>query len=155
MGGIFIYFIIFVLSCIYVRKVFYVMKLIKKLKNKFLIECVFILVLDFINVIYVFGVTVVLFKFRIYMQVLVFYFCWFLFCLGLFFCCVLQIDYFNNQIIVDFVEQQYKGIIVIFDDVCMNVGKVIDEMFFEVFNSKLGKYGYFFSRKVMFDENFF
>ncbi|KAB0399894.1 hypothetical protein E2I00_005981 [Balaenoptera physalus] len=60
-----------------------------------------------------------------------------------------HIDYFNNQIIVDLVEQQHKGIIAILDDACMNVGKVTDEMFLEALNSKLGKHGHFSSRKVL------
>ncbi|XP_030896417.1 unconventional myosin-Id-like [Leptonychotes weddellii] len=59
-----------------------------------------------------------------------------------------HIDYFNNQIIVDLVEQQHKGIIAILDDACMNVGKVTDEMFLEALNSKLGKHGHFSSRKI-------
>ncbi|KAK2503495.1 hypothetical protein MC885_019624 [Smutsia gigantea] len=59
-----------------------------------------------------------------------------------------HIDYFNNQIIVDLVEQQHKGIISILDDACMNVGKVTDEMFLEALNSKLGKHGHFSSRKL-------
>ncbi|XP_058301311.1 unconventional myosin-Id isoform X8 [Hylobates moloch] len=59
-----------------------------------------------------------------------------------------HIDYFNNQIIVDLVEQQHKGIIAILDDACMNVGKVTDEMFLEALNSKLGKHGHFSSRKL-------
>lgn len=67
MGGTFIYFIIFALSCTHVRKVFHVMKSTKKLKNKPLIECVLILVLDLINVIHVFGVTVALLKLRTHM----------------------------------------------------------------------------------------
>lgn len=45
-----------------------------------------------------------------------------------------HIDYFNNQVIVDLVEQQHKGIIAILDDACMNVGKVTDEMFLEALN---------------------
>uniref|UniRef100_A0A8C8SNI7 Unconventional myosin-Id n=1 Tax=Pelusios castaneus TaxID=367368 RepID=A0A8C8SNI7_9SAUR len=59
-----------------------------------------------------------------------------------------HIDYFNNQIIVDLVEQQHKGIIAILDDACMNVGKVTDEMFLEALNSKLGKHAHFSSRKL-------
>lgn len=59
-----------------------------------------------------------------------------------------HIDYFNNQIIVDLVEQQHKGIIAILDDACMNVGKVTDGMFLEALNSKLGKHGHFSSRKT-------
>uniref|UniRef100_A0A8C3FB21 Unconventional myosin-Id n=1 Tax=Chrysemys picta bellii TaxID=8478 RepID=A0A8C3FB21_CHRPI len=59
-----------------------------------------------------------------------------------------HIDYFNNQIIVDLVEQQHKGIIAILDDACMNVGKVTDEMFLEALNNKLGKHAHFSSRKL-------
>uniref|UniRef100_A0A8D2LG55 Myosin ID n=1 Tax=Varanus komodoensis TaxID=61221 RepID=A0A8D2LG55_VARKO len=59
-----------------------------------------------------------------------------------------HIDYFNNQIIVDLVEQQHKGIIANLDDACMNVGKVTDEMFLEALNNKLGKHAHFSSRKL-------
>nr|XP_033774299.1 LOW QUALITY PROTEIN: unconventional myosin-Id [Geotrypetes seraphini] len=59
-----------------------------------------------------------------------------------------HIDYFNNQIIVDLVEQQHRGIIAILDDACMNVGKVTDEMFLEALNTKLGKHAHYSSRKV-------
>ncbi|KGL92208.1 Unconventional myosin-Id, partial [Charadrius vociferus] len=59
-----------------------------------------------------------------------------------------HIDYFNNQVIIDLVEQQHKGIIAILDDACMNVGKVTDEMFLEALNNKLGKHAHFSSRKV-------
>ncbi|XP_043911174.1 unconventional myosin-Id [Protopterus annectens] len=59
-----------------------------------------------------------------------------------------HIDYFNNQIIVDLVEQQHKGIIAILDDACMNVGKVTDEMFLDALNNKLSKHAHFTSRKL-------
>ncbi|XP_074045056.1 unconventional myosin-Id isoform X2 [Macrotis lagotis] len=59
-----------------------------------------------------------------------------------------HIDYFNNQIIVDLVEQQHKGIIAILDDACVNVGKVTDEIFLEALNSKLSKHAHFSSRKL-------
>ncbi|NXN13752.1 MYO1D protein, partial [Indicator maculatus] len=59
-----------------------------------------------------------------------------------------HIDYFNNQVIVELVEQQHKGIIAILDDACMNVGRVTDEMFLEALNSKLAKHAHFSSRKV-------
>uniref|UniRef100_A0A8C0F4D3 Unconventional myosin-Id n=1 Tax=Bubo bubo TaxID=30461 RepID=A0A8C0F4D3_BUBBB len=59
-----------------------------------------------------------------------------------------HIDYFNNQVIVDLVEQQHKGIIAILDDACMNVGKVTDEMFLEALNNKLGRHAHFSSRKL-------
>lgn len=59
-----------------------------------------------------------------------------------------QIDYFNNQIIVDLVEQQHKGIFAVLDEACMNVGKVTDEMFLQALNSKLAKHAHYTSRKV-------
>lgn len=64
--------------------------------------------------------------------------------------CVLcyQIDYFNNQIIVDLVEQQHKGIFSVLDEACMNVGKVTDEVFLQGLNGKLAKHAHYTSRKV-------
>ncbi|XP_067869283.1 unconventional myosin-Id-like [Heterodontus francisci] len=59
-----------------------------------------------------------------------------------------HIDYFNNQIIVDLVEQQHKGIISILDDACVNVGKVTDKMFLEALNTKLQKHPHYSSRKL-------
>lgn len=60
-----------------------------------------------------------------------------------------QIDYFNNQIIVDLVEQQHKGIFAVLDEACMNVGKVTDEMFLQALNGKLAKHAHYTSRKVL------
>uniref|UniRef100_A0A3Q2QCF6 Unconventional myosin-Id n=1 Tax=Fundulus heteroclitus TaxID=8078 RepID=A0A3Q2QCF6_FUNHE len=59
-----------------------------------------------------------------------------------------QIDYFNNQIIVDLVEQQHKGIFSVLDEACMNVGKVTDEVFLQGLNVKLAKHAHFTSRKL-------
>ncbi|XP_068118869.1 unconventional myosin-Id isoform X2 [Hyperolius riggenbachi] len=59
-----------------------------------------------------------------------------------------HIDYFNNQIIVDLVEQQHRGIISLLDDACMNVGKVTDAMFLDALNKQLGKHAHYSSRKV-------
>lgn len=39
-----------------------------------------------------------------------------------------NIDFFNNQIICDLVEQPHKGILAILDEACLNVGKVTDEV---------------------------
>ncbi|KAF4085091.1 hypothetical protein AMELA_G00113390 [Ameiurus melas] len=58
-----------------------------------------------------------------------------------------HIDYFNNQIIVDLVEQQHKGIFAVLDEACMNVGKVTDEMFLQALNGKLAKHVHYTSRK--------
>ncbi|KAG8446971.1 hypothetical protein GDO86_014423 [Hymenochirus boettgeri] len=59
-----------------------------------------------------------------------------------------HIDYFDNQIIVDLVEQQHRGIISLLDDACMNVGKVTDSMFLDALNKQLGKHAHYSSRKV-------
>uniref|UniRef100_A0A8B9RGP3 Myosin ID n=1 Tax=Astyanax mexicanus TaxID=7994 RepID=A0A8B9RGP3_ASTMX len=59
-----------------------------------------------------------------------------------------HIDYFNNQIIVDLVEQQHKGIFSVLDEACMNVGKVTDEMFLQALNGKLAKHAHYTSRKL-------
>uniref|UniRef100_A0A8B9KUP9 Unconventional myosin-Id n=1 Tax=Astyanax mexicanus TaxID=7994 RepID=A0A8B9KUP9_ASTMX len=66
-----------------------------------------------------------------------------------------HIDYFNNQIIVDLVEQQHKGIFSVLDEACMNVGKVTDEMFLQALNGKLAKHAHYTSRKSLeFDRDF-
>lgn len=108
-----------------------------------------VLVLDLIDVVHVFSIKVALLKLLVHIESLLPYGSWAPFHLELLPFCALQIDYFNNQIIVDLVEQQHKGIIAILDDACMNVGKVTDEMFLEALNSKLGKHGHFSSRKVI------
>ncbi|KAL0984219.1 hypothetical protein UPYG_G00138660 [Umbra pygmaea] len=59
-----------------------------------------------------------------------------------------HIDYFNNQVIVDLVEQQHKGIFSVLDEACMNVGKVTDTVFLQGLNSKLSKHAHFTSRKL-------
>ncbi|XP_014680057.1 PREDICTED: unconventional myosin-Id-like, partial [Priapulus caudatus] len=38
------------------------------------------------------------------------------------------VEYFNNRIICDLVEQSHKGIIAILDEACLNVGKVTDQV---------------------------
>uniref|UniRef100_A0A8P4KS79 Myosin 1D n=1 Tax=Dicentrarchus labrax TaxID=13489 RepID=A0A8P4KS79_DICLA len=60
-----------------------------------------------------------------------------------------HIDYFNNQIIVDLVEQQHKGIFSVLDEACMNVGKVTDEVFLQGLNGKLAKHAHYTSRKCV------
>jgi myosin-1 len=39
-----------------------------------------------------------------------------------------NVDFFNNQIICDLVEQPHKGVLAIMDEACLNVGKVTDEV---------------------------
>ncbi|XP_032876178.1 unconventional myosin-Id-like [Amblyraja radiata] len=59
-----------------------------------------------------------------------------------------HVDYFNNQIIVDLVEQPHKGIISILDEACMTVGKVTDTMLVDTMDAKLGKHAHYTSRKL-------
>ncbi|XP_056374744.1 unconventional myosin-Ig [Hyla sarda] len=59
-----------------------------------------------------------------------------------------HIEYFNNQIIVDLVEQSHKGIISILDEACLTVGAVTDTIFLESMNSKLGRHPHYTSRKL-------
>ncbi|XP_069501926.1 unconventional myosin-Ig [Ambystoma mexicanum] len=58
-----------------------------------------------------------------------------------------HVEYFNNQIIVDLVEQQHRGIISILDEACLTVGEVTDAMFLESMNTKLCKHPHYTSRK--------
>ncbi|XP_068091296.1 unconventional myosin-Ig-like isoform X2 [Hyperolius riggenbachi] len=59
-----------------------------------------------------------------------------------------HIEYFNNQIIVDLVEQPHKGIISILDEACLTVGDVTDTIFLESMNNKLAKHPHYSSRKL-------
>ncbi|XP_063780654.1 unconventional myosin-Ig [Pseudophryne corroboree] len=59
-----------------------------------------------------------------------------------------HIEYFNNQIIVDLVEQPHKGIISILDEACLTVGDVTDTLFLDSMNSKLVRHPHYTSRKL-------
>lgn len=58
-----------------------------------------------------------------------------------------NIEYFNNQIICDLVEQPHKGLIAICDEACLNVGKVTDAMFLEAMDNKLKTHAHYTSRR--------
>ncbi|CAI5789277.1 unconventional myosin-Ig isoform X1 [Podarcis lilfordi] len=59
-----------------------------------------------------------------------------------------HIEYFNNQIIVDLVEEPHKGIIAVLDEACLTGGKVTDTLFLESMNARLGKHPHYTSRKL-------
>ncbi|XP_014852123.1 PREDICTED: unconventional myosin-Ig-like isoform X2 [Poecilia mexicana] len=59
-----------------------------------------------------------------------------------------HIDYFNNQIIVDLVEQQHKGILSILDEACLTVGKVTDTVCLDSMDTKLAQHPHYTSRKL-------
>ncbi|XP_030596817.1 unconventional myosin-Ig [Archocentrus centrarchus] len=59
-----------------------------------------------------------------------------------------HIEYFNNQIIVDLVEQPHKGIISILDEACLTVGKVTDTVCLDTMDTKLAQHPHYTSRKL-------
>jgi len=59
-----------------------------------------------------------------------------------------KIDYFNNRVICDLVEQSHRGIIAILDEGCLNVGKITDEMCLEAMEGKLRDHKHFTTRKL-------
>nr|XP_046273402.1 unconventional myosin-Ig isoform X1 [Scatophagus argus] len=59
-----------------------------------------------------------------------------------------HIDYFNNQIIVDLVEQPHKGILSILDEACLTVGNVTDTVCLDSMDSKLAQHPHYTSRKL-------
>uniref|UniRef100_A0A670ZMG3 Myosin IG n=1 Tax=Pseudonaja textilis TaxID=8673 RepID=A0A670ZMG3_PSETE len=59
-----------------------------------------------------------------------------------------HIEYFDNQIIVDLVEEPHKGVIAILDEACLTVGKVTDALFLESMDARLGKHPHYTSRKL-------
>ncbi|KAM9838654.1 unconventional myosin-Ig [Aulostomus maculatus] len=59
-----------------------------------------------------------------------------------------HIDYFNNQIIVDLVEQPHKGIISILDEACLTAGKVTDMVCLDRMDTNLAQHPHYTSRKL-------
>lgn len=59
-----------------------------------------------------------------------------------------NIDYFNNQIICDLVEQPHKGLISILDEACLTVGKITDETLLEAMDKKLVNHPHYSSRQL-------
>lgn len=60
-----------------------------------------------------------------------------------------HIDYFNNKIICDLVEQQHKGMISIIDEASFSVGKIDDELLLEHLSKQLKDHKHFASRSVI------
>ncbi|XP_037090493.1 unconventional myosin ID-like [Pollicipes pollicipes] len=59
-----------------------------------------------------------------------------------------NIEYFNNQIICDLVEQPHKGMIAIMDEACLNVGRITDQMLLEAMDKKLANHQHYSSRRL-------
>ncbi|ELK31456.1 Myosin-Ih [Myotis davidii] len=58
------------------------------------------------------------------------------------------IQYFNNKIICDLVEERHKGIISILDEECIRPGPASDLSFLEKLEEKVGKHAHFQTRKL-------
>ena len=48
-----------------------------------------------------------------------------------------HIDYFNNQIICDLIDQPHRGILALMDEACLNVGKTTDATLLQAMDQKL------------------
>ncbi|CAH3126805.1 unnamed protein product [Pocillopora meandrina] len=57
-----------------------------------------------------------------------------------------EIEYFNNKIICDLIEQNHKGVFSIMDEGCRSIGKVSDMMLLQTMDQKLGKHNHYKSR---------
>ncbi|XP_038619759.1 unconventional myosin-Ih [Tachyglossus aculeatus] len=58
------------------------------------------------------------------------------------------VQYFNNKIICDLVEEKHKGIISILDEECVRPGEATDLSFLEKLEEKVGKHAHFLTRKL-------
>nr|XP_060638727.1 unconventional myosin-Ig [Anolis sagrei ordinatus] len=59
-----------------------------------------------------------------------------------------HIDYFDNRIIVELVEEPHKGVVAILDEACLTAGSVTDALFLASMDARLGKHPHYASRKV-------
>lgn len=59
-----------------------------------------------------------------------------------------HVDYIDNQIIVDLVEQPHKGIISVLDEACLTVGNVTDTVLLQSMDQKLSQHPHYSSRKL-------
>ncbi|KAM4827145.1 unconventional myosin-Ih isoform 1-T1 [Thomomys bottae] len=58
------------------------------------------------------------------------------------------IQYFNNKVICDLVEERHRGIISILDEECIRPGPATDLSFLEKLEEKVGKHAHFQTRKL-------
>ncbi|XP_067625168.1 unconventional myosin ID [Eurosta solidaginis] len=59
-----------------------------------------------------------------------------------------KIDYFNNKIICDLIEQPHKGMIAIMDEACLSVGKITDETLLGAMDKNLNAHPHYSSRQL-------
>ncbi|XP_053532982.1 unconventional myosin-Ic isoform X2 [Ictalurus punctatus] len=59
-----------------------------------------------------------------------------------------SVEYFNNKIICDLVEEKFKGIIAILDEECLRPGDATDITFLEKLEDSLGGHAHFMTHKL-------
>ncbi|GAB1601174.1 unconventional myosin-Id [Argonauta hians] len=59
-----------------------------------------------------------------------------------------HVEYFNNKIICDLVEQPHKGILALMDEACLTPGKMTDTKFLDELSKTLNKHEHFSSRSL-------
>ena len=64
-----------------------------------------------------------------------------------------HIDYFNNMVICQLIDESHKGIIAIMDEACLNVGKITDPMLLEEMDRKLAGHKHYNSRRFRFADD--
>ncbi|XP_044583800.1 unconventional myosin IC isoform X2 [Cotesia glomerata] len=58
-----------------------------------------------------------------------------------------HIDYFNNKVICDLIEEKYKGIISLMDEECLRPGEPTDLSFLDKLNSNLSNHNHYISHQ--------
>ncbi|XP_062423614.1 unconventional myosin-Ig [Rhea pennata] len=59
-----------------------------------------------------------------------------------------SIEYFNNELIVELVEQPHRGILALLDEACLAAGTVTDTLFLDSMDTRLGRHPHYTSRKL-------
>ncbi len=59
------------------------------------------------------------------------------------------VEYFDNKIICDLVEERHKGIIAVLDEECLRPGEVSDATFLSKLVAAIGQHKHFTSHEVM------
>merc|ERR1712226_125536 len=59
-----------------------------------------------------------------------------------------HIDYFNNKIICELIDQPHQGIMALMDEACLNVGKTTDKILLEALDERLRNNGHYSSRAI-------
>lgn len=59
-----------------------------------------------------------------------------------------HVDYFNNKVICDLIEEKHKGIVALMDEECLRPGDTSDFSFLEKMDKMLSSHNHYLSHKV-------